>query len=129
MSGKTILWVEDDADLVAGLRGVMEREGWTVEVAGSAEEAKAKVDQVRPDLIVMDIIMGGEHGFAAIEDLRMRPELEKVPIVIFSSVSHRWVETTATRRDGLVSEANEFVDKTRGPGVLMRVLRKYLSGA
>ena len=129
MPGKTILWVEDDADLVAGLKGSMEREGWTVHVASSAEEAKARVGAIRPELIVMDVVMGGEHGFAATRELRQLPELQNVPIVIYSSVSDRWNETTATRHDGLATEADDFVDKADGPTALFRAIRKYLPGS
>jgi len=129
MPGKTILWVEDDADLVAGLKGAMEREGWTVHVASSAEEAKARVGAVRPELIVMDVVMGGEHGFSATRELKQVPELAHVPIIIYSSVSDRWNETTATRRDGLATEAEDFVDKAEGPTALFRAIRKYLPGS
>ena len=48
-------------------------------------------------------------------------------IVIFSGVTHRWGETTASRLDGLLTEADEFVDKAEKPYVLLRTISKYLS--
>ncbi len=83
--------------------------------------------EVKQDLIIMDIIMAGEHGYAAIEDLKSESALASIPIVIFSGVTHRWGETTASRLDGLLTEADEFVDKAEKPDVLLSTISKYLS--
>lgn len=80
----------------------------------------------KPDLIVMDIIMEGEHGYSAIEELMSNPQFENVPVIVFSSVTHRWAETSATREDALLSDAAEFVDKSDGADALVRVICKHL---
>ncbi len=105
----------------------MEQEGWDVRPVSSAEEAKTAAANDRPDLIVMDIIMGGEHGYSAIEELKSNPQLRSVPVIVFSGVTHRWSETTATREDALLSEAVEFVDKTDEPDVLIRTIRRCIA--
>jgi DNA-binding response OmpR family regulator len=126
MAKKNILWVEDDEDIVLSLQPRLEKEGWKVQTALSAEQAKAMVLNDRPDLIIMDIIMGGQHGYSAIEEFKGNTGLENVPIIVFSSVTHRWGETTATREDALLSDAAEFVDKSAEPGVLIETIHKYL---
>ena len=75
----------------------------------------------------MDIIMAGEHGYAAIEDLKSESALASIPIVIFSGLTHRWGETTASLLDSLLTEADEFVDKAEKPGVLFSTISKYFS--
>ncbi len=60
--------------------------------APNAEEGKALAVEEKPDLIIMDIIMDGEHGYSAIEELISNPDLANVPIIVFSSVTHRWSE-------------------------------------
>jgi CheY-like chemotaxis protein len=62
--------------------------------------------EVKQDLIIVDIIMAGEHGYAAIEDLKRVSALASIPIVIFSGVIHRWGEMTASLLDGLLTEAD-----------------------
>jgi len=74
----------------------------------------------------MDIVMEGQHGYDAIEDIKSYPQLANVPIVVFSSVSRKWNETTATREDAILSEANEFVDKSANPDALINAIHKYL---
>jgi CheY-like chemotaxis protein len=126
MAKKNILWVEDDEDLVLSLQPRLEKQGWEVQTALSAAQAKTMVLNNKPDLIIMDIIMEGQHGYSAIEDLKTNTALANVPIIVFSSVTHRWGETTATREDALLSEAAEFVDKSADPGVLIETIHKYL---
>jgi len=126
MATKKLLLVDDDQDLVLSIRPSLEKEGWEVHTSFSAEQAKTMAVNKKPDLIVMDIIMEGEHGYSAIEELMSNPQFENVPVIVFSSVTHRWAETSATREDALFSDAAEFVDKSDGTDALVRVIRKHL---
>ncbi len=113
---KKILWVDDDEDFTSSFRPTLEKEGGQVETAASAEEGKSLAVSERPDLIIMDIIMEGEHGYKAIKDLMSRPQFTDVPTIVFSSLTRRWGETAASREDALLSEAD----------VLVGTIRKYL---
>ncbi len=127
MAKKKIVWVEDDDEIISAFKPRIESEGWELVSASSAEEGKRLALEVKPDLIIMDIIMAGEHGYAAIEELKSESSLANVPIIVFTSVTRRWSETTATRADGLLTEADEFIDKLEKPDVLLGAISKYLN--
>lgn len=124
MSTKEILWFEDDNDIVRAIRPRLMQEGYSVRVAVSSEQGKAMIKDKKPDLIIMDIIMEGEHGFHAVEDIKSSADSARIPLVIFSNVTRRWSETTATREDGLLTEADDFVDKAEGTEALLRAIRQ-----
>ena len=126
MVSKKILWVEDNEDIVTAFRPCFVSRGWGILLAPSAEKGKIMGKTLKPDLIIMDIIMAGEHGYAAIEDMKDEPGLENVPIVVYSGVMKKWKETTATREDAILTEACEFVDKSERPEVLINTIGKYL---
>ena len=126
MAQKKILWVEDSEDLTLSFQPNLEKEGWEVKTALSAEQGKSMAVADRPDLIIMDIIMAGEHGYEAIKDLLSNPQLSDVPIIVFSSLTRRWGETTASRQDALLSDAAEFVDKSAGIDALISTIHKHL---
>ncbi len=126
MFQKKILWIDDDEDLTLSFRPPLEKEGWQVKTALSAERGKSMAATDRPDLIIMDIIMEREHGYEAIKDLLSNPQLSDVPVIVFSSLTRRWGETSATREDFLLSDAAEFVDKSAGIDVLISTICKYL---
>ena len=127
MAKKKIVWVEDDDEIISAFKPRIESQGWELVSASSAEEGKSLALEVNPDLIIMDIIMAGEHGYATIEELKSESSLANVPIIVFTSVTRRWSETTATRADGLLTEADEFVDKLEKPDVLLDTISKYLN--
>ncbi len=126
MAQKKILWIDDDEDLTLSFRPGLEKEGWQIKTASSAEQGKNIAVTDRPDLIIMDIIMEGEHGYKAIKDLTSNPQLADIPVVVFTSLTRRWGETTASQDDALRSDADEFVDKSAGIDVLISTIREYL---
>ncbi len=126
MAKKKIVWIEDDQQIVSAFQAHFESQGWEVVWASSAEEGKGLARAEKPDLIIMDIIMGGEHGYAAIKEIKNESELADVPIIVYSGVAHRWSETSASRLDAVIAEADAFVDKSEKPDVLINAVKQQL---
>jgi len=135
-SGKTILVVDDDPDVVDYLRYVLEKRAYAVVTAGDAAEAMSKVETEKPDLIILDIMMPkGTEGFHFTWRLRARPEQEyrRIPIIVLTAIH----DTTSLRfypeaRDGeygpgefLPVEA--FLDKPVAEEELLQNVERVLS--
>lgn len=80
-----ILVVEDNPanQLLAG--AVLERDGFTVDLADSAASALQSLAEHRPDLILMDIQLPGEDGLALTRELKSRPATAQIPVVALSA--------------------------------------------
>ena len=92
-----LLIVDDDPDLLEGQRLYLEAKGYTVVTALSVEEGLQKASEVRPDLIIADLMM--EHydsGFVFCKKVRELHGLAQVPIVM---------QTAAPRKVGFAFEA------------------------
>jgi CheY-like chemotaxis protein len=86
---KTILIVEDDADAVAALKLVLEREGYRVLSAPDAQKGMEAVHAERPNLILLDIMMpSGTEGFHFVWDLRKDadPQCRDIPILVLTAI-------------------------------------------
>ena len=127
MNQKKLLWIDDDEDLTLSCRPYLEKEGWQLITASTAQQGKGVAVTEKPDLIIMDIIMEGEHGYKATQDITNNPQLSDIPVIVFTSLTSRWSETTASQSDALRSEADEFVDKSAGIDGLISKIREYLS--
>jgi CheY-like chemotaxis protein len=82
------LLVDDDADFRSVLGEVLEGEGYWIVEAANGREAIRVLNSLRPDVILIDLLMPVMNGwslFAAIED---RPELRTVPVVFLSALPH-----------------------------------------
>ena len=85
MSAKRILIVEDDADLLLGLRVRMTALGYEVLAAGDAISAVEQARKQGPDAIILDIGLPGGDGFTVMERLRQLRECAAIPIVVLSA--------------------------------------------
>jgi CheY-like chemotaxis protein len=131
----TILVVDDDRDLVATLRMVLEGAGYRVVSAPDAVQGMAAAADERPDLILLDIMMpNATEGFHFVWKLRRReePYFQKVPIVVLSAIH----ETTdlrfypdsgdGTYRAGEFLPIQDFVDKPLDPARLLERIGRVL---
>ena len=77
-----VLVLEDDVGLRTSLRLVLEDDGYDVEEAGDAETALGLVETAAPDVMLVDLMLGGVDGFTFIR--RARPQTD-APIVVISA--------------------------------------------
>ncbi len=84
---KKILVMDDDKTVHSILKLVFEKAGYQVFSALDAMQGMMMAKQVKPDLIVLDIMMPAGGGFAVYERLQMMSGTFQVPFLIYSSVS------------------------------------------
>jgi len=84
----TILLVEDDPFLSSVLRMKLEKESFKVVRASDGDEALNFLTEqgIKPDLILLDLILPKKNGFEVLETIRQDPLLEKFPVIIISNL-------------------------------------------
>ena len=80
-----ILVVEDNPANQLLAETVLEREGFVVDVAGSAAEAVRRITTNAPDLILMDISLPGQDGLSLTHDLKSDPSTSRIPVVALTA--------------------------------------------
>lgn len=84
---KTILIVEDDEEIVGLLRFNLEKHGYMVVTAEEGYKALELAPKIKPDLILLDIMLPGLDGYEVCQSLRKMEEMEKVPIIMLTAKS------------------------------------------
>ena len=125
--GVDILLVDDDPDFVAATRLVLEKAGYDVRTALRGQAGLDLARQKTPDLIILDIIMPDQDGFTVCEALKADPELRHVPVMMLTSFAGRVSETSIALRQGMMLEAEDYVDKPVRPPELLRRIEKLLA--
>ncbi len=80
-----VLMVEDDPATRTITRSILEKEGWKVSEAENGREALACMEQERPSLILLDLMMPEMDGFEFADRVRQRPEWRFIPIVVMTA--------------------------------------------
>ena len=84
---KTILFVEDDAVIVQAYRTCLLREGFQVEVAEDGLAAMKILLSLKPNLVLLDLMMPKFSGTDVLKYIRSTPALKSTPVIILSNAS------------------------------------------
>ena len=88
-TGKTVLVAEDKASLTKMLQFLFLSRGLNVQIAFNGEEALAKVSELRPDLILLDIMMPKMDGFEVLERLQESEGTASIPVIMLTARKSR----------------------------------------
>jgi len=87
---KRVLLIDDDRDFLQSNKQLLEAEGFEVHTANTGASGIAKAKAIRPNLIVLDVMMESEReGFAVNSELRGTPGLEDVPVIMLSGINEK----------------------------------------
>ena len=88
-SGKRILLVDDDAEIVESLRLALESNGYSVLVARDGNQGLALSERENPDLVILDMMMPKRSGFLVLEKMRRTRETPLRVIMITANEGSR----------------------------------------
>ncbi|MCB0352463.1 MAG: response regulator [Bdellovibrionales bacterium] len=121
MAKEQILVVEDEEEIVELIDYNLGREGFKIERATTGEDGLAIARSLKPDLILLDIMLPGIHGLDVCRSLKSDPNTSDIPVIIISA---RGEETDVVT--GLELGADDYMTKPFSPRVLVARTRAVL---
>lgn len=106
-----VLIIDDSPTEIHVFKTMLEKNQIQVSVANNGEEGIAKALEIKPDLILMDVVMPGKNGFQATRDLSRNPETSTIPVIIITTKDQETDKIWGMRqgaKDYLVKPANEI---------------------
>jgi DNA-binding response OmpR family regulator len=122
-NGKMILVVEDEPALRRFLELLLRKNGYEVTIAEDGMEAVSRVEEVTPDLVLLDLMLPKMDGFEVCQRLRSRPATAATPIFVITARN-----TQEAREQSLAAGADEFILKPYNPKELMDQIERRLQG-
>jgi excisionase family DNA binding protein len=115
--GPVVLIVDDDPGVRRHVRVSLEAEGYSVREAGNAEEGLRAVDEERPDLILLDVMMPQVDGWEMLRQVQERHGVGAIPVIMFSGRVDELAEEAVIRgAQGAVGkpfDAEQLVESTK----------------
>jgi two-component system alkaline phosphatase synthesis response regulator PhoP len=118
---KRILVVDDEIYIVHILEFSLTMEGYTVLTASDGEEALKMIEQERPDLVVLDIMMPKLDGYEVCRRLRQDDQFGTLPVILLSAKGR-----PVDREAGLHAGADDYIAKPFSPRKLLEKIRTLL---
>lgn len=118
MTIHSVLIVDDSKTELMFLAAMLQGIGMTVRLAEGAEEALKHLQEAKPDLILMDVVMPGQNGFQLTRSIHRTPAYADIPIILCTSKN---LETD--RVWGLRQGAKDYITKPVNKTELMEKIR------
>jgi CheY-like chemotaxis protein len=116
-----VLLIDDDQSNLDFMRKLLQLEGHELMWAADGRQGLTLVRQLRPDLVICDVIMPHLGGYAVLETLRADPQLSAVPVILFSAAMNEEARAIGLRRG-----ADEVLAKPFNLDLLRTAIRKCL---
>ena len=84
VEGKIILLVDDDTTLREMYNERLKIEGFEIVQATDGAEALQKMSEIKPDIILLDVMMPKFNGFEVLQQLKENPESKDIPVIILT---------------------------------------------
>ena len=117
-----VLIVDDSPTEAHVLKGMLEKHGFEVETAENGTEGIERAKALKPDLILMDVVMPGLNGFQATRQLTRDPETSEIPVIIVTTKDQE-----TDRVWGLRQGAKDFLSKPISEKTLMEKISLVLA--
>ena len=102
-----ILVVDDNADNAHIIRDYLEARGYPITVAYNGDEAMKAFEEVKPSLVLLDVMMPGRDGWQVCREMKQHPTLGRSVRVVMVTALDDWVN----KRQALQTGADDFVEK------------------
>jgi len=131
MKKKKILIVDDELDMRTFLSTLLETTGYKPVVASDGLEGIRKARQIKPDLIVLDVMMPKEAGIQMYRDLRVDSELKDIPVIMLSGIAKKTFFHSQNVLDAYtgqsVREPDAYIEKPPEAEELLQSVRGLLN--
>ena len=118
----TVYFIDDSATMREVIKIAFRRENINVITCADAASALAQFEQNRPDVVITDVIMPNQDGYAVCSQIKQHPEFGGIPVVLMSGVVNKSVADKA-----VAVQADELIRKPFQPQELIGRVRTLLA--
>jgi len=127
---RTVLVVDDDPDIVAAEKLILESRGYNVLTASNGKEGLNALKNHEVDIILLDVMMDtDDEGFQLSYQLKSDPKTAKIPILIVTSVSKVTGIPYSPKTDDYYLPVEDYIEKPVQPKELLRRIEVLLEKA
>ncbi|MDW7740303.1 MAG: response regulator [Bacillota bacterium] len=122
MANKVLL-VEDEKNVILGVRTCLDAVGYQVDIVEDGEEALKYIGREKPDLILLDLLLPKVDGFEVLKVIKGNPETSEIPVIVLTAKAEE-----EDRQRVMDLGANNYMTKPFKPQELWDLLKHYLPG-
>lgn len=120
-----VVCIEDEPEMIDLVRLILGRKGFEVTGAPGGQEGLRVIAQLKPNLVLLDLMMPDIDGWEVYQRMKADPEIRNIPVIVVTAKSQ-----SIDRMLGLqIAKVDDYVTKPFGPAELLRSVEKVLAKA
>jgi DNA-binding response OmpR family regulator len=120
---KQVLVIEDEPNIAEAISFILSRDGWDVSTHASGTTAVQAVNDVQPDVLILDVMLPGKSGYDILQDLRSAEDTRSLPVLMLTA---KGLTTDRELADRL--GVNRFMTKPFSNTEMLSTLRERVGG-
>ena len=118
---RTVLLVDDEPNIILSLEFLIEQAGYEARVARDGEAALKAIEEHKPDLVLLDVMLPKRDGFDVCERIRANPAWKDIRIVMLTAKGR-----DSEREKGLALGADAYITKPFSTREAMEQIKRFL---
>jgi two-component system, OmpR family, response regulator VicR len=120
-----IVCIEDDPKTIDLVKLILKRENYEVFGCENGRDGLAKIEEVKPDLVLLDLMMPGMDGWEVYQAIRANDAIKHIPVIILTAKAQSIDKVLGLH----IAKVDDYITKPFSPGELIQSVRKVLDAS
>jgi two-component system response regulator VicR len=120
---KKVVCVEDEPEIIDLIRLILGRKGFDLTGATGGVEGLEAIRRVKPDLVLLDLMMPDMDGWEVYQQMKADPELKNIPVIVVTAKAQSIDKILGLH----IAKVDDYVTKPFGPQELLQSVERVLS--
>ena len=122
-NGIKVVCVEDSPEIIELVKLILKKEGFDVTGANGGRAGLSTIEQVGPDLVLLDLMMPDMDGWEVYQSMKANDAMKHIPVIIITSKAQSIDKVLGLH----IAKVDDYITKPFSPGELISSVRKVLS--
>jgi DNA-binding response OmpR family regulator len=118
----SIVCIEDEPEMIELVKIILNRTGYRVYDADGGESGLSLIRQVKPDLVLLDLMMPDMDGWEVYQQMKADPEISEIPVIIVTAKAQNIDKILGLH----IAKVNDYITKPFGPSELLQSIQTVL---
>ena len=119
---RSVVCIEDESEMIDLIRLILGRRGFELTGATGGAEGLEAVRRVKPDLVLLDLMMPGMDGWEVYQQMKADEELKHIPVIIVTAKAQSIDKVLGLH----IAKVDDYITKPFGPQELIQSIEKVL---
>ena len=120
---KRVVCIEDEPEMVDLVKLILGRKGFELIGAMGGREGLEKIKSIKPDLVLLDLMMPDMDGWEVYQQMKADPEMQRIPVIVVTAKAQSIDKVLGLH----IAKVDDYVTKPFGPQELLQSVEKVLS--